>query len=358
MASEPGQHADLSHPDIGGYLAQAGTGQRQSLAGFDPDYTDIVDYIIRCTHRIWEDKAIGLIYTHYAHNTPVHLSDAELYGRDQMVEGTVRTLAAFPDLRLYGDAVIWSGNDVDGFHSSHRVTWSGHHTGHGLYGPPTGRRIQRREIAHCIVVRNRIVEEWSVQDETALIRQLGLDEVALAKALARAEHESGARPYASGHGEVSRLPGQGHPPVQQSGDPRNPDELPGLLYALVWNARMLNYLSEYYAPGAVVWVPGNRRLTGHGDLTGYVLGLLAAFPDGAMTLERVDWNGSEDAGYRVAARWVFQGSHGGPSSYGPPTGRRVRVLGISHFEVRGGRIHREYMVWNEFALLKQIYWPE
>lgn len=29
-------------------------GPGQSLSGFDPDYQNIVDYIVRITHRIWE----------------------------------------------------------------------------------------------------------------------------------------------------------------------------------------------------------------------------------------------------------------------------------------------------------------
>ncbi|UQN08318.1 ester cyclase [Deinococcus sp. QL22] len=359
MPSEPSADLDalgLNRRDISELLEPANVG-RQQMQGFDADYANIVQYIISCTHKIWEDKAIGLIYTHYAHNASVHLTDAELYGRDQMVTGTLRTLAAYPDLRLYGDEVIWSGNDVEGFHTSHRVTWSGHNTGHSVYGPPTGARIQRREIAHCIVINNRIVEEWSVQDETALIRQLGLDEVALAKTLAQAEADSGVPAYAAGLGEVPRRTGQMHPPISLDGDLANPAELPGLLYALVWNARMLNFLSEYYAPDAVIWVPGNRRLEGSGDLTAYILQLLAAFSDGAMQLEHVNWIGSEAEGYRVAARWTFQGTHDGPGGYGVPTGKRVRVLGISHFELQGGKIVREYMVWNEFALLKQLHWP-
>jgi len=347
----------LNRRDIGEVMTQAGTGRKQSMDGFDPEYTDIVDYIIRCTHKIWEDKAVGLIYTHYAHNTPVHLTDAELYGREQMVKGTIRTLAAFPDLRLFGDEVIWSGDDVDGFHSSHRVTWSGHHLGHSIYGPPTGARIQRREIAHCIVIRNRIIEEWSVQDELALVHQLGLDAPQLARTLAHAEAETGLASLRHGLGEVPRLSGQMHPPVASSADPHDPNSLPGLIYGLIWNARMLNYLAAYYAPDAVVWVPGNRRLEGHGDLTAYILQLLAAFPDGAMQLQHVIWNGSEESGYRIAARWTFQGTHDGPGVYGRPTGKRIRVLGISHLEVKAGQIAREYMVWNEFALLKQLYGP-
>jgi hypothetical protein len=27
----------------------------QSMRGFDECYTDIVDYIVRCTHKIWDD---------------------------------------------------------------------------------------------------------------------------------------------------------------------------------------------------------------------------------------------------------------------------------------------------------------
>lgn len=38
------------------------------MCGFDPIYTDIVDCIIRCTHHIWDERDIGLIYSHYTHN--------------------------------------------------------------------------------------------------------------------------------------------------------------------------------------------------------------------------------------------------------------------------------------------------
>ena len=37
----------------------------QSLRGFDDCYTDIVDYIVRCTHKIWDERDVGLIYSHY-----------------------------------------------------------------------------------------------------------------------------------------------------------------------------------------------------------------------------------------------------------------------------------------------------
>ena len=37
----------------------------QPMAGFDPQYGDIVDYIVRITEEIWVDRAIGRIYDTY-----------------------------------------------------------------------------------------------------------------------------------------------------------------------------------------------------------------------------------------------------------------------------------------------------
>ena len=43
----------------------------QSMRGFEPGYVNIVDYIIRITHRIWEEKDIGYIYDTYSHDCTV-----------------------------------------------------------------------------------------------------------------------------------------------------------------------------------------------------------------------------------------------------------------------------------------------
>ncbi len=63
-------------------LPDAGSRHAQGMDGFEPIYTDIVDYIIRCTHRIWDEKNIGLIYTHYTHNAVVSfLARRQLFAR-------------------------------------------------------------------------------------------------------------------------------------------------------------------------------------------------------------------------------------------------------------------------------------
>ena len=40
--------------------------QIQPMQGFEDQYTDIIDYIVRITHHIWEDGNIGYIYDTYA----------------------------------------------------------------------------------------------------------------------------------------------------------------------------------------------------------------------------------------------------------------------------------------------------
>jgi predicted ester cyclase len=330
--------------------------RRQSLRGFDSDYSDIVDYIIRCTHKIWEEKAVGLIYTHYSHNCPIYMTDTTIYGREAVVEGTLKTLAAFPDARLHGDEVIWCGNDVDGFHSSHRITWTARNTGWSAYGAPTNRRILRRGIAHCVVLENRIIEEWLVRDELALVRQLGFDEIELAKRMARADAlRQGFNPAPVG--EVDRLEGQMPPELPlRSSDGFDVEDFVRSLWQEVWNWRLINRIREYYSPAPTAFVSTNRKLEGVQAVQHYVLSMLAAFPDAGVSVDHICFIGSGD-NPKIAVRWTFQGTHLGTGWYGQPSGQRVKLLCISHLELQNGRIVREYTVFDEFALLKQIYAP-
>ena len=115
----------------------------QPLEGFDDIYTDIVDYIIRCTHKIWDERDIGLIYTHYTHNCVLYGTTGTIYNREDVVRDTIQRLVSFPERRGMGTQVIWNGNDQDGFYTSHLVTGSGGDTQYGHLGQPTGRPFVR-----------------------------------------------------------------------------------------------------------------------------------------------------------------------------------------------------------------------
>jgi hypothetical protein len=195
--------------DITVMMAAAGSGRLQPMRGFDEDYTDIVDYIVRCTHKIWEEGAMGLLYTHYSHNCVVHTPYGITYGREAMLADSINALSAFPDRRAFADEVIWTGDDEVGFHTSHRVIGTGRNTGHSAYGPPTGRKVLTRTIANCYVKENMISEEWLVRDALSMVRQLGLDENAVVDRMLEADERKGAQP---GHGPPERVAGQTTPP--------------------------------------------------------------------------------------------------------------------------------------------------
>lgn len=336
----------LGRRDIRGLLSP-GNVRRQSLDGFDDEYVDIVDYIVRVTYKIWEQRGIGRINDYYRPDVVIHTSDRSFRGRGDVISASAATMNAFPDVRLYPDDVIWSGDDEEGFHTSHRIVWVGRNDGPSPYGPATGRRIVRSGIAHCFVKQNEIIEEWIARDELALVRQLGFDEHELAREMARKEAAGGAKP-------------QDAPailPPEKEGDSeieaflrRNMDE--------TWNQRLLNKMDEHHVDNYLCHTTANRTLYGLDDYKAHVVSLLAAFPDARVNVDHVCWLDNGRDGYSAAVRWTLRGTHEGPGVYGVPTGRRVGLLGITHYEVRGGLFVEEWMMFDEFALLKQIHAPD
>ncbi|MEY4999303.1 MAG: hypothetical protein RIS00_1347, partial [Pseudomonadota bacterium] len=182
-------------PNVGGRdIAQILEPQgppRQHIPGFDPEYADIVDYILRCTHRIWEQKDVGLIATHYGSDIVVHMMTGPTLGMEGVIAGTARTLSAFPDRTLTGEAVIWSDEGEGSYLSSHRITSSATNLGASELGPATGKRITFTTIADCLCKANLIIEEWLVRDYSHMALQLGYHPRAVARLHAEADKAKG-----------------------------------------------------------------------------------------------------------------------------------------------------------------------
>jgi hypothetical protein len=65
--------------------------------------------------------------------------------------------------------------------------------------------------------------------------------------------------------------------------------------------------------------------------------------------------GNADDGYLSSVRWSAVGTHRGFGIYGKPTGRRVYLWGITQHRIVNGRIVEEWMLFNEFEVMQQIY---
>ena len=157
------------------------------MRGFSDKWTDLPDYILGITKEIWEGRGIDTLNHYYAENIPMRFPEGISIGNHKTINGTLATLAEFPDRQLMGEDVIWSGNDEDGFLSSHRLLTTGSHTGGGYFGPPTGKKFVIRAIADCAAINNQINDEWLIRDTAGLIKQLGLEPMQFAKDLIERE---------------------------------------------------------------------------------------------------------------------------------------------------------------------------
>ena len=327
---------------------------RQSMKGFEPQYVNIVDYIVRITHQIWEEKDIGYIYDTYSHDCVVWDDHGLTYGRDKVVADTVASQNAFPDLRVVADEVIWAGDEEVAFHTSHRTKIFGTNTGWSRHGAPTAKRVQFWCLANCVARDNEIFYEHVVYDNAAIIAQLGLDVRETARRAAQNLPAGMPRDFAGS--EPARLIGQGKPEKMAIpttlGD--NPEEFVRASLHTVWNRRNLAALERIYAPGVLTQASAGRTFQGTGQLRSFMLSLLAQFPDLLYAIDDLYWMGNHRDGFLVAVRWSMVGNHRGYGRYGEPTGREVHIWGITHWVIEDDAVTKEWTMFNEFGVLMQI----
>ena len=320
------------------------------MRGFDPEFTDLPDYIIKITERIWEGRGIGLIRRWYADDCLMHTSMGPARGVPAVIAGTLDTLNAFPDRRLLPEDIIWSGDDQAGYLSSHRVLAPATHQGHSNFGPPTGRELTFRAIADCHCIENVIDEEWLVRDAAGIAVQLGLDPDEVARGFAVREAATGGEPWHVGAARTLVEKGAFRSAeLQDHGAARLVRD--GI--AAIWGGADLDQVAELYHPAAIVNAPGARTLAGHERLCRWLFELLAAFPDARITIEHSIANGDAQRA-QVSTRWWLTGTHSGHGRFGPPSGATVLLLGITHSNVVDGRIRDEWIVADEIAVRKQI----
>jgi steroid delta-isomerase-like uncharacterized protein len=74
-----------------------------------------------------------------------------------------------------------------------------------------------------------------------------------------------------------------------------------------------------------------------------------AFPDTHLTIEDQIAEGDT-----VASRWTATGTHQGPLTGIPPSGKRVRVTGITISRYASGKIAEEWFSYDTLGMLQQI----
>jgi predicted ester cyclase len=314
----------------------------------------VVELLRASRREIWNEKLVGSVDRYLSANVVTHLPGGDTrHGSEEMVADVVSWLAAFPDTRVYIDEIIWSPGPGE-HRASVRETIVGRHTGPSRFGPPTGRRVAVGRIVSSRIRADRIVEQWVEWDEAGLIRQLGLDE-----RLATAELEdedlltTSREELPSGAGGWEHGMSASHMPHDD--EHLNDADLPRAVADTVWNGRLPGAVPRYYAEDYRAQV-GSRRIYGHGEIQDEILAMLAAFPDLRLHIDDIIC-GEARRGQLTSTRWTMLGTNSGPSAYGPPSNRSVRLTGITHHRLGDARLQEGWTQYSELSLLRRIAPP-
>ena len=312
------------------------------MKGFDPRFTDLPDYILKCTAQIWEGHDIAALDWHYGDDlivrTPAGISRGNAAGK----ANTMATLSEFPDRQLLGEDVIWCGDDQSGFLSSHRIVSTATHRG-GAFGPATGCQVTFRTIADTYCRENRVWDEWLIRDNAAIAEQLGQP----AKSAAQAMIDSGdlTPPLTPGSDVLGPYSGTGN------------DNEWGALHAEILQRVMaaeLAIIDREYDRACCLALPGGIEAYGTSVAQDFWMGLRSALPSATFRIEHQIGRVDPKLSPRSAIRWSLTGKHDGWGRYGAPTGAEVHVMGVSHAEFGPRGLRRETTLIDDIAIWKQI----
>ncbi|MEP3843886.1 MAG: ester cyclase [Paracoccaceae bacterium] len=317
------------------------------MKGFADKFEDFPGYIIGITKEIWEDRGLSTLHEYYSNDIPVRSPGSIVFGNENVIAATMATLAEFPDRRLLGEDVIWSGSPEEGMLSSHRILSTATHLGDGVYGQATGKKLRYRIIADCHAINNQINDEWLIRDQGAIVRQMGWDPKQYAVDLI--EREGGAdkcvTPFHPSIDKVGPYTGRGN------------DNAWGAKYADVLNRIMgadLSVIPSAYDRAVTGYYPGGQELISTDGVDTFWVGLRSAFPHATFKIEHQIGRDDPMMPPRAAIRWSLTGKHDGWGAFGEPTGAEVHVMGASHVEFGPWGIRREYTLFDETAIWKQI----
>ncbi|MGB0907524.1 MAG: ester cyclase [Maricaulaceae bacterium] len=330
-------------------------GRRMELPGFDSEFVDFPDYIIRITDRIWHDRDVELCAKYYTDDCLIHTLTGQIIGAQTVIDNTYATMKAFPDRVLDADNVIWS-DDGDGvFYSSHLITSKMTNLGPSEFGAATGRKVRVRTIADCACKDNKIFEEWLVRDYAAMVIHMGFDVDDIAAKLAADDIAAGTSLiefHAPAHADV-----MAHTPkaVSKLNWPEtNPPEFAQLMFANYLTKDGLENLSDVYDFRVSGLYPGDRDFYGHDELGAFWAEFFTALPDARIRVEHVADIPYLGEARDMAVRWSLAGHHTGEGLYGEPTGAPVYIKGVSHWRIMNGRIRQDVTVWDDVAVRRQI----
>ena len=137
-----------------------------------------------------------------------------------------------------------------------------------------------------------------------------------------------------------------------SGAPHaTPEALMRKWFDEVWNAGRAESIDELFPAHAVMWGVSRAGIPsqGHAEFKQFYQAMRAACPDIHVTLEKVI-----EQGDTAFARWTATLTHTGDGLGMPPTGRQIKLSGMSALRIRDGEIVEGWNNWDQIGLAREL----
>lgn len=314
---------------------------------FSEKWPDFTTYIIEITREIWDERKVLALHDYYAPDIVVRTPGGISTGVEAVIQATYASIGNAPHRTAGAEDVIWSVDERGHFYSSHRVCDYFLHDKEDAFGPATGKKVWYWIVADCAARDDMIDDEWLVRDSGGIARGLGWDPRAYAAY--QIEQEGGPDACQKPLSPKSDLVG----PYKGRGN----DNQWGMRYADILTRIMsgdLSAIPEHYDEQCHTIHAGGQQGHTPDSVNAFWGQLRSAFPTAEFKIEHCIGREDPLLSPRAAIRWALHGKHDGWGAFGKPTGAEVYVMGICHAEFGPRGIRREYALYDEVAIYKQI----
>jgi len=130
---------------------------------------------------------------------------------------------------------------------------------------------------------------------------------------------------------------------------RNKETLTALMDK-VWNEKDLEAIDTFFSESIVRQVNGVNLASRKSELKANIQLYFTAFPDLKLELDHVMADNNE-----VYLNWTLTGSNTGVFGELPPTGKKIKISGITRMDFDDeGKIAVEQVYYNELSLMQQL----
>ena len=113
-------------------------------------------------------------------------------------------------------------------------------------------------------------------------------------------------------------------------------------------------VSECYDRACCVYYPGGVHGRGYSAVEKFWVALRSAFPSAHFSIDHQIGRDDPGLGVRAAIRWSLRGTHDGWGYFGAPSHADVYIMGFTHAEFGPWGLRREYTLFDEAMIWKQI----